>query len=175
MRNTGGVFLGMLVLRRFLPRLELERHLDVAVRSRGHRAVVPVNPRNVGAGRRHTPGWQQRESPLWDPRGAQEPLWRGQGTVGAGKVAKLVVCNAPKPSGCRSTDRGSLRPRSAGRRLINTWALIIKWLIVPAGPIEAAIYGAAGARPIPTAQGKHWAGGEETATWVRTEPAPIGS
>lgn len=73
----------------------------------------------------------------------------------SGEVAKLVVSNAPEPSGCHSTDRGSLRPCSAGRRLINTRALIIKWLIVLAGPIEAAIYGAAGARPIPTAEGKH--------------------
>lgn len=71
------------------------------------------------------------------------------------EVAKLAVSNAPEPSGCRNMGRGSLRPCSAGRRLINTRALIIKWLIVPAGPIEAAIYGAAGARPIPTAEGKH--------------------
>lgn len=69
--------------------------------------------------------------------------------------ARLVVSDAPEPSGCHSTARGSLRPCSAGRRLINTRALIIKRLIVLAGPIEAAIYGAAGARPIPTAEGKH--------------------
>lgn len=88
-----------------------------------------------------------------------------------------MVSNAPEPSGCRNRDRGSLRPCSAGRRLINTRALIIKWLIVLAGPIEAAIYGAAGARPVPTAEGGKTlrAGGEAAATWIQTEPVAIGS
>lgn len=36
------------------------------------------------------------------------------------------------------------------------WALIVKWLIVLAGPIEAAIYRAAGTRRIPLTKGKHF-------------------
>lgn len=84
----GRVFLGMLVLGRLLPVsvpcLELGRHLNVDVRSRGHRAAVPVNRSSVGAGRRHVEGWQWRESPRCGLTGAQEPRRRGQGTVRAG-------------------------------------------------------------------------------------------
>lgn len=51
----GRVFLGMLMLGRLLPVsvpcLELGGHLNVGVRSRGHRAAVPVN--------RSSRGWQE--------------------------------------------------------------------------------------------------------------------
>lgn len=74
-------------------------------------------------------------------------------------VAELPARDTPEPSGCHNMDRGLCAfppPCSAGRWQINTWALVIKWLIVLAGPIEAAIYRAAGARDIPLTTGKRF-------------------
>lgn len=125
-------------------------------------------------------GWQEAAegiSLLGSQRGSGAPVERtgecqSRRCHRSWEVAKLVLSDAPKPSGCRNTDRGSLRPRSAGRRLINTRALIIKWLIVLAGPIEAAIYGAANSH----GRGKTLrAGGEAAATWIQRESAAIGS
>lgn len=175
----GRVFLGMIVLGRLLPVsvpcLELGGHLNVGVRSRGHRAAVPVNRSSVGAGRRHVEGISLLRSHR-DSGATAERTGNCQGRRRhrSWEVAKLAVSNAPEPSGCRNTGRGSLRPCSAGRRLINTRALIIKWLIVLAGPIEAAIYGGCRRPPDSHGRGKTLGAGGE-ATWIQTEPVAIGS
>lgn len=74
-------------------------------------------------------------------------------------VAELPVRDVLEPSRCHKRDGGlcaQSSPCSARRWQINTGTLIIKWLIVLAGPIEAAIYRAVGTRRIPLAKGKHF-------------------